>query len=135
MRTAHTTRRTLIALAVGVVLVGGAVWFVQRADTPTAALDTEDVAGTDRSDHHYTIPAGTGDRIDAGERVALLPQELTVRVGEVLSIVNEDDRGHAIGPFYVGPGQTLRQRFTAPGEFEGDCTVHPDGTLRLLVID
>jgi hypothetical protein len=134
VRTPPASRRALIALAVGLAVVGGAVWYVQEHDTPPTAIDTEDVDGSERADHTFTIPAGTGDRVDAGERVAILPPQLTVRVGEVLVIVNEDDRGHAIGPFYVGPGQTLRQRFAAPGEFEGECSVHPDGSLRLVVV-
>lgn len=96
------------------------------------AVDTP--VGDVAADHAYLIPAGTGELIDAGEPVEILPGELTVRVGEVLRIVNEDDRGHLVGPFYVGAGETLSQRFTEPGEFEGVCSVHPSGRLVLEVL-
>jgi hypothetical protein len=82
---------------------------------------------------HYVIPAGTGARLDAGEEVEILPASLTVRVGDVIRIDNLDDRTHAVGPFSVGSGQSLTQRFSSPGTLEGVCSVHPDGRLRLVV--
>ncbi len=83
--------------------------------------------------YDYLIPAGTGDRFDAGEFIEILPAELEASVGEVLRIVNEDDRDHLVGPFFVGAGETLTQRFSSPGEFEGLCTVHPSGQFVLHV--
>lgn len=85
------------------------------------------------ADYEYTIPLGTGDRFDAGETVEILPGELVVRVGEVMRIVNQDDRNHLIGPFFVGAGETLTQRFASAGEFTGICTVHPSGEFVLVV--
>lgn len=87
------------------------------------------------ADYEYTIPAGAGEALDAGEPLEILPAELEVEVGEVIQIVNEDDRGHLVGPFFVGKGETLRQRFSSPGQFIGQCTVHPSGQLTLTVVD
>ncbi len=90
--------------------------------------------GADRvADHLFTIPAGTGEAMDRGEDVEILPAELAVEVGQVLELVNHDDRGHLVGPFFVGAGETLRQEFTSPGTFEGICTVHPSGQFVLTV--
>lgn len=85
------------------------------------------------ADHQFTILDGTGEAMDRGEKVDILPAELDVRVGQVLEIVNQDDRGHLVGPFFVGAGETLRQQFTSPGTFEGICTVHPSGQFVLTV--
>ena len=85
------------------------------------------------ADYEYLIPAGTGDRIEAGELVEILPAQLDVNVGEVIRIVNEDSRGHFVGIFYVGEGETVTQRFASPGEFQGACSVHPSGQLTLTV--
>lgn len=91
-------------------------------------------AGSERAaDHRFLIPPGTGEAMDRGEPVEILPAELAVQVGEVLELVNEDDRGHLVGPFFVGAGETLRQEFTSPGTFEGICTVHPSGQFVLTV--
>lgn len=87
----------------------------------------------DDFDYDYDIPPGSGDRLDAGEDVEILPRQLEVSVGEVMRIINRDDRDHLIGPFFVGAGETLVQRFAAAGEFEGLCTVHPSGEFILHV--
>lgn len=84
-------------------------------------------------DYEYLIPAGTGDRIRAGEDVEILPAELDVRVGETIRIVNQDTEGHFVGVFYVGPGETVTERFSSPGEYTGQCTVHPSGKLSLKI--
>jgi plastocyanin len=85
------------------------------------------------ADYEYLIPAGTAERIAAGETVEILPAELSVHVGEVIRIVNEDSAGHFVGIFYVGPGETVTQRFASPGDFSGLCTIHPSGQITLTV--
>ncbi len=89
--------------------------------------------GAEAYDYDYLIPTGTGEKFDRGEYVEILPAQLQVQVGEVLRIVNEDDRDHLIGPFFVAAGETLTQRFSAPGSFGGLCTVHPSGQFQLRV--
>jgi len=84
-------------------------------------------------DYSYLIPEGTGDMIRAGDDVEILPRELEVHVGERIRIVNEDHEGHFVGIFFVGAGETVTQRFASPGEYTGQCTVHPSGTLVLRI--
>jgi plastocyanin len=114
------------ALLVGLALPGCG------GDDRTGPLVVQDLE-TVSADYEFTIPLGTGAKFDAGEVVEILPAELQVTVGEVMRIVNEDDRSHLIGPFFVGAGETLTQRFSNPGEFIGACTVHPSGQFALIV--
>ena len=111
----------LVLAAVAIAACGGA-----------DAIRTETASGPG-ADHAFVIPAGAGEAFDRGEPLEILPGELTVAVGAVIEIVNQDDRGHLVGPFFVGAGETLRQRFASPGEFVGVCTVHPSGELVLVV--
>jgi hypothetical protein len=90
-------------------------------------------AGAVDADYEYLIPDGTWDRINSGEAVEILPARLDVNVGEVIRIVNDDDEGHFVGIFYVGAGETVTQRFSSAGEFQGQCTVHPSGEISLIV--
>lgn len=83
--------------------------------------------------YDYVIPLGAGDALDAGTPLEILPAELEVSVGESIRIVNNDERGHNVGPFFVGAHETLSQRFSSPGEFAGICTVHPSGEFVLVV--
>jgi plastocyanin len=94
---------------------------------------TEAIEPVDAATYEYVIPRGAGEALDAGTPLEILPAELEVQVGETIRIVNEDDRGHSVGPFFVGASETLTQRFSSPGEFVGVCTVHPSGEFVLVV--
>ncbi len=81
----------------------------------------------------FVIPAGTGAKIDAGETVEVLPKRIEAKVGDTISIVNNDSRDHVMGPFFVGKGEELKQRFTNPGTFTGNCTTNSEGAMELVV--
>lgn len=85
------------------------------------------------ADYDYVIPAGAGEALDRGTPLSILPARLDATVGQTIQIVNEDDRGHLVGPWFVGAGETLRQTFASPGEFTGDCSVHPSGQIRVII--
>ncbi|MEM7091616.1 MAG: hypothetical protein AAF567_01335 [Actinomycetota bacterium] len=93
----------------------------------------EDSVEATAAEYDFTIPSGAGEALDAGSPLEILPARLDARVGESIRIVNEDDRGHLVGPWFVGAGQTLTQTFASPGEFIGECTVHPSGQIRVIV--
>jgi plastocyanin len=118
-----------IALAVGGLVGGVLVGCGDDGTQPT----TEVVADVESATFEYVIPVGAGDALDAGTPLEILPAELQVDVGDTIRIENQDDRGHTVGPFFVGANETLTQRFSTPGEFEGVCTVHPSGQLVLVV--
>jgi len=116
---------------VAVLLIIGALASACGTNEPDGLFANDD--GSSAADYSYVIPAGAGEAIDRGESLDILPQELNVRVGESIELINEDDRGHLVGPFFVGKGETLRQRFSAPGTFIGDCSVHQSGQIILTV--
>ena len=117
-------RRVLLMLVMGMLLIG--------CSEGRGALVVDDPAAT-AADYEYLIPEGTAQRIRAGEDVEILPAQLTVEVGEVIRIINHDDTGHFVGIFYVGPGETVTQRFASTGTFSGTCTIHPSGQITLTV--
>lgn len=130
-RTRRRRPRTTTWAATVALLAAVAVGACGGSESSSPAV--EEAVATAPADYEYLIPAGTGERIDAGEPIAILPDRLEVQVGELIRIVNEDDRGHLVGPFFVGAGETLSQRFASPGEFVGECSVHPSGQLVLEV--
>ncbi len=119
--------RRLISLILVATIVAGC------AGEPATLIEDETELG--EADYAYVIPLGAGEALDEGQPLEILPGEMTVVVGEVIEIVNDDDRGHLVGPFFVGAGETLRQRFASPGEFIGVCTVHPSGELVLEIVE
>lgn len=93
------------------------------------------VIGGQRATYEYVIPPGAGDALAAGEPLRIVPGRFEAKVGESVRIVNNDRQGHNVGPWYVGPNETLFQKFTSPGVYEGLCTVHPSGAMILEVTE
>jgi len=124
-RAALRAALVVVALSATAAACGG--------DDGVSAPGIAPVAADQPATYEYLIPAGAGEALDAGEPLEVLPGELVVTVGETIRVINEDDRGHNVGPFFVGAGETLSQRFSSPGEFVGVCTVHPSGELVLVV--
>ncbi len=114
-------------IAIGLMLVACS------SERSTALVVDEDSSA--RAEYEYLIPQGTAERIRGGEPIAILPAELEVHVGEVIRIINQDDEGHFVGIFYVGPHAEVTQRFASPGTFVGNCTVHPSGQISLRVLE
>lgn len=90
-------------------------------------------AGPEEPTFSYLIPAGAGADIENGKPLDILPGELMAELGQTIQIVNNDDRAHLLGPWFVGAGETLRQRFTEIGVFAGSCSVHPSGEFSVIV--
>jgi plastocyanin len=121
-------RRTAAITVVLLALIVSSCGSDGGADPATQVMND-----TEAATYEYVIPAGAGEALDAGTPLEILPAKLEVQVGESIRIVNEDNRGHSAGPFFVGANETLSQRFSSPGEFTGVCTVHPSGEFALIV--
>ena len=132
----RTTSKTLIILVLGVTVAllaacggmdhasaGGSVE-VSDAWARTSAMDQQMGAA------YMTIHGGADGDTLTGVSV---PTDIAARVGQTIRIANRDDRTYLLGPFIVGPHETLTQRFASPGTFTGECAVHPGGTIRLVV--
>jgi hypothetical protein len=115
------------ALAVGAVVAGAglAACGGSGASRPLSAV----VTGAARPDWEFVIPLGTAERLARGEQVFIMPSPLDVKVGQVISIRNDDDKAQLVGPFFVGAHQTMVQRFASPGTLQGACQIHPSGQL------
>ena len=122
----HRPRTRLLATLLLLLAVPGLVGC--GGDDPV--YDLRDGASSDvEADYLFLIPPGSGDRLDAGLPVEIMPNRLDVVVGETIEIINQDDRNHLVGPYFIGAGETLRQRFSSVGQLEGVCTVHPSGEI------
>lgn len=134
------SQRTMVAIffpAILVIMLVVARSFGERDGDDAGSVATVDLSSASDEtefEHDLVIPAGTGYRVAAGEVVDIVPAELTVRVGEALRIVNNDDEGHQVGVFYVGAGESLTQRFNSPGTLTDECDVHSSGAFTLIVL-
>jgi plastocyanin len=120
------TVREIVAAAAILLAVAG-------CSGGTESFEQTDAAAEAIAEYDYTIPVGAGLALDAGTPLEILPGNFDARVGQTIQIINEDDRGHLVGPWFVGAGETMRQTFKTPGEFIGECTVHPSGQIVVTV--
>lgn len=82
----------------------------------------------------YVVPAGSKEKADKGMFVEdVLPEQLTISVGDTVTILNEDSAVHSFGPFTVRPGEFQKMTFTEPGYFFGVCTVGGHDTVTITV--
>lgn len=114
--------RVLGAL-LGLVMLGGLL----------AGCSTDEDVTAESVTYQYIIPRGTGDRIDAGEPVNIVPRRLDLNLGDSIEIVNQDAVGHNVGPFFVGEGETVSQVFRTEATYEDACSIHPSGAFTIVV--
>lgn len=126
----------VVAVLVPVVLVAAFLIGANTGgDDTSAGIDVTRADDATEFEHDYLIPAGTAERIEAGESIEIVPAELVVEVGDALRIVNEDSADHVVGVFFVAAGETLTQRFNSTAVLEGECSVHPSGSFTLRVVE
>ena len=123
--------RALIAGALALTLTATACG-VSR-DSGIGGAESSPIGSKDPATYEYKVPFGTGNKIDSGEVVSIMPQTLDVKVGESIRIVNDDIRDYMIGPFFVSAGQTLAMRFTHKGTIKGVCQINPEGEFIINV--
>lgn len=81
------------------------------------------------------VPAGTQDRLGAGEEVVIMPAELRFRVGDTLVIRNEDRVAQTVGPYLVMAGETVELTYGRPGRYEGMCPLSEGETYLIEVTE
>jgi hypothetical protein len=132
-----TTFRLTIVAVLALFSVAGCGSDTPRAVQADTSQDAFGIIGaassTAKVADRFVIPAGTAQRLDAGEKVNILPARLHYRVGQLIQVVNQDDRGETVGPFVVGPMATVTEKFATPGRYAGVCTVHPGGKIVIEV--
>jgi hypothetical protein len=59
---------------------------------------------------------------------------VTLHVGQVLTIVNDDIDTHIAGPFLIGPGESTSYSFDEPKVITGASTLHPSEGFEIDVM-
>lgn len=78
------------------------------------------------------IPAGTADRVEAGEDNPTLPAEMVFVLGDTLLVRNEDTTSHQLGPVWVPAGATASLVMGEAAKLAYSCSF---STSRYLNLD
>jgi len=92
--------RFAIVLAISATIVGlfNEVSFILQKDKYDRAPETIQIV----------IPYGTAEKVEAGEDVVSIPDEMVFVIGDVLEVKNNDGVSHQLGPIWVPSGATGR---------------------------
>jgi hypothetical protein len=134
---ARRWRWDVVGLVASVVMLVGALVFLGLTLTGRGEADGRDAVVEEGDDGGitYVIPAGTKARLRAGEELEVIPQRIEVKVGQRLSVRNEDVTAYVLGPFFVGPGETSTYEFSSADLIAGLCELHPSGSFEIVVTE
>ncbi len=79
------------------------------------------------------VPAGTSERLAAGEKVVVMPPRLEFTVGDQIRIRNEDSVEQSVGPYLVQAGQELLLKYGKEGTYEGYCPLTEGERYEIVV--
>jgi hypothetical protein len=68
------------------------------------------------------IPAGTAERVAAGQPVPAIPANLTFVLGDVLTVQNQDTASHQLGPLWIPAGANASLSMDRENNFAYECT-------------
>jgi hypothetical protein len=78
------------------------------------------------------IPAGTAQRVAAGEAPPTIPTDLTFVAGDVLEVTNNDSVDHQLGPLWIPAGTTASLALNVPQKLVMTCSFE---TSKIMNID
>jgi hypothetical protein len=127
----HMSQRNAILKRIGISLALGLAiaWIVAEASF---------VILKDNSDHapqrvEMVIPAGTADKVAAGQAVPSIPTDMVFVVGDTLVVKNEDTTSHQLGPIWVPPGTSASLNLDTANRYSYACSFQPGRYLGLDV--
>ena len=79
------------------------------------------------------IPAGTAEKVAAGQPVPGIPEEMVFIVGDKLIVRNQDNVTHELGPVLVPPGASASLPMDNADSFALNCSFQTNNYLGLDV--
>lgn len=101
---------------VGLVNEGAHLLLKEKTDRPPEIVEV-------------SIPAGTAERISAGEADPTIPSELIFVIGDTLLVTNEDDVPHELGPLWIPAGSSASLVMENANKYTLGCTFQPSRYL------
>ena len=129
-RASHRVRRYRRILR-GAAIVAVVVALMWAVSTTALLIYTRGTRA--ETTHELVIPAGTQERIAAGENALELPPTWSYYADDELILVNQDLVPHRIGPWVVGPNSTFSIILQPPLGGLFLCSLHPSGEISLDV--
>lgn len=79
------------------------------------------------------IPAGTAEKVAAGDAEPSLPAEMTFVLGDTLVVQNDDNVDHQLGPLFIPSGSSANLPLQEAANYEYECSFQPSNFFGLDV--
>ncbi len=79
------------------------------------------------------IPAGTAEKVAAGEPIPSIPDEMTFVLGDTLIVNNQDSVNHQLGPLWIPPRSKASLVLDAAEHYAYSCSFQTSQYLGLNV--
>ena len=124
-----TIKKGLVRLAITFVAALALVWigsevafYFLKSDTDRTPQEVE-----------LVIPTGTAAKVEAGEPVPIIPDEMTFVLGDTLVVRNEDLVDHQLGPLWIPPKSKASLVLDAAQRYAYSCSFKTTRYLGLNV--
>jgi hypothetical protein len=129
MNNGSSLKKGLIRLAITFLIALGVVWIGSEVAFYTLKENTDRVP----QQIELVIPAGTANKVAAGESVPTIPDEMTFVLGDTLIVKNEDTSDHQLGPLWIPPGSKASLVLDAAERYAYSCSFQTSRYLGLNV--
>jgi hypothetical protein len=119
--TARIVLPVLVGLGIGLLMSEG----------PAALID--DPTSRPEKEVELVIPAGTAERVAAGQAAPSIPEGLRLASGDTLVVRNLDSVPHELGPLWVPAGTAGRLTFPRTVSEQYTCSFTPVKTFGIVV--
>jgi hypothetical protein len=116
MTVREIVKRVAISMLLGIILAGIATelayYVLKRENRAPERIE-------------LVIPAGTAERVAAGQSPVSLPEDMSFVVGDTLVVVNHDVVDHQLGPLFIPPGSSASMDLGTEENFSFECSFQP----------
>jgi hypothetical protein len=127
--TRSTIKKGLLRLLITFVIALALVWIGSEVSFYFLRGDTDRVP----TNIELVIPAGTAAKVEAGEPVPAIPDEMTFVLGDTLVVKNEDVVDHQLGPLWIPPNKQASLVLDAAQRYAYSCSFQNTRYLGLNV--
>lgn len=106
----------LAAIFVGAINEGAHLLFKEDTDRPPQTVEID-------------IPRGTAKRVEEGQEVPSIPEEMVFVVGDTLKVNNHDRVDHELGPLYIPAGSSASLLMEEANKYVLGCSFQPSQYL------
>lgn len=110
-------KRLLIASLLASIFVGG----INEGAHQLFKEDTDRAPETVEID----IPRGTAEKVETGQQVPSIPEEMVFVVGDTLRVNNHDTVDHELGPLYIPAGSSASLLMEDANKYVLGCSFQP----------